>query len=104
MAQALAVGALSANGPGLFAIVISQLQHRGLGCLILQEKHALFFGVHRFQTAGKHPENRVSNRHAQTGKAFWQQSKRNPERPVDLDLSFGQVSGHQITGEAYVRF
>jgi hypothetical protein len=104
MAQALAVGGLSANGPGLFAIVISQLQHNGPRRLILQGKHAVFFGVHRFQNAGKQSGNRVPNRDAQTGKAFWQQSKRNPERPVDLDLSFGQVSGHQITGEAYVRY
>jgi hypothetical protein len=104
MAQALAVGGLSANGPWLSAGLISQLQQAEPKRLILQGKHAAIFGVRRFQKAGKYPGNRVSNGHVQSGKAFWQQSKRNPERPVDLGRSFGQVSGHQITGEAYVRY
>jgi hypothetical protein len=37
-------------------------------------------------------ELRVKNWLWRCGKAFWQQSKRNPEWPVDLAVGFGQVS------------
>jgi hypothetical protein len=58
----------------------------------------------RFREGVCATENQAKKRGWQCGKAFWQQSKRNWERPVDLACGFGQVSPHQITGEAYVRF